>query len=319
MATITEVAKKANVSKMTVSRVINNPDKVSGELQELVKQAMKDVGYEPNYVARSLVQNKTRIVRFIVSEDVNTTEPYFMNLLAGVSKRLSQDYYSMQVIYDEKWDIGKVDGIIYTGNRTETLNRLKEEKLPVVVFGESDFDFDMVDINNEKGTSVATEFFYQQGLKNIVYLGINRKEAFALNRKKGYYNFMVEHGLSPLIYEVRNRSTSAKDTVAEILQERTDEEHIAFVCATDRIALGVLRAAREFDLHVPEDVSVIGFDGVFLDQVAYPKLTTIKQPLLEMGERLSEKIIAKIESGEENIENHIEYFEPILVVRDSTK
>lgn len=88
MATLADVAKRANVSKMTVSRVINHPDQVSDELKMLVYSAMEALEYVPNYAARALVQNRTQVIKFLILEEIDTVEPYYMNLLTGISREL---------------------------------------------------------------------------------------------------------------------------------------------------------------------------------------------------------------------------------------
>lgn len=98
MATLADVAKKANVSKMTVSRVINHPDQVSDELKQLVYTAMEELEYVPNYAARALVQNRTQVVKFLILEEIDTVEPYYMNLLTGISRELDKHSYSLQLV-----------------------------------------------------------------------------------------------------------------------------------------------------------------------------------------------------------------------------
>ncbi len=317
MTTLVDVAKKANVSKMTVSRVINHPEKVTPELRALVENAMAEIGYEPNYVAKSLVNNRTRIIRYIVSEDVDSTESYFMNLLVGISKGLGKRHYSMQVVYDQNWDTGKVDGIIYTGLKNEELIKIGQLGIPCVVFGENDFDLDFVDVHNKESMAKITAYIIQKGIKKILYFGINRDERFARERAKGYSLEMDRNGLTPQMYNMENSSTSAAMKLKEVAEQL--DEPTAIVCASDRIALGVVRMAKELEKNIGEDIFITGFDGVFLDQIASPRLTTMKQPFLEMGERLAELIIEKIEKQDDTPSEIKEYFEAKLIIRDSTK
>ena len=95
MVTLLDVAKKANVSKMTVSRVINHPEQVTDELRKLVEQAMDELDYHPNYVAQALVNKRTNVIKFVTLEDVDTTEPYYMNLLFGIARGLSKKQYEI--------------------------------------------------------------------------------------------------------------------------------------------------------------------------------------------------------------------------------
>ncbi len=124
MTTLNDVAKKANVSKMTVSRVINHPEKVTDELKELVFQAMKELDYKPNVAAKALANNRTQVIKFFILEELDTTEPYYMNLLMGISRELDKHQYSLQLVTENSFDVGQSDGYIITGMREEH-NELK--------------------------------------------------------------------------------------------------------------------------------------------------------------------------------------------------
>jgi DNA-binding LacI/PurR family transcriptional regulator len=100
MATLSDVAKEANVSKMTVSRVINHPEQVTEDLRLLVINAMKTLNYRPNSAAKALAQNRTNVVKFLILEDIDTTEPYYMNLLFGIARGLDKQQYALQLISD---------------------------------------------------------------------------------------------------------------------------------------------------------------------------------------------------------------------------
>ncbi|GBU11044.1 d-gluconate inducible gluconate regulon transcriptional repressor [Erysipelotrichaceae bacterium] len=318
MPTLADVARHANVSKMTVSRVINHPEKVTQELRNLVTKAMKEIGYEPNYIAQSLVNNRTRVVRYIVSEDIDTTEPYYMNLLAGISKGLAKKYYSLQLIYDDNWEVGKVDGIIYTGIKNEDLTLIAEVSEPIVIFGENASGLDFVDVDNRASIHTVVEHMLSEGATRIIYFGINRPELFARMRQQGYEDCMQKKRMPLEIYNLENSSRSAATCTS--LLKNLPQQKTAIICATDRIALGVVRMLSKQRVKIGVDVLVSGFDGVFLDQIAEPKLTTLKQPLITMGERLAQIIITKIENPKTKAEPQImEYYEAELIIRASTK
>ena len=97
MPTLADVAKKANVSKMTVSRVINHPEQVTDELKELVFSAMAELDYRPNIAAKALVSNRSQIIKLFILEEIDTTEPYYMNLLMGIAKCIGKAHYSLQL------------------------------------------------------------------------------------------------------------------------------------------------------------------------------------------------------------------------------
>lgn len=98
MPTLADVAKRANVSKMTVSRVINHPEQVTDELKELVFSAMAELDYRPNIAAKALVTNRSQIIKLFILEEIDTTEPYYMNLLMGIAKRIGKAHYSLQLV-----------------------------------------------------------------------------------------------------------------------------------------------------------------------------------------------------------------------------
>ncbi len=97
MVTLSDVAKEANVSKMTVSRVINHPEQVTPELRNLVEQAIAKLDYHPNSIAQALVNNRSNVVKFVTLEDIDSTEPYYINLLFGFARGLNEKQYAMQL------------------------------------------------------------------------------------------------------------------------------------------------------------------------------------------------------------------------------
>ena len=119
MVTLSDVAKEANVSKMTVSRVINHPEQVTPELKQLVEQAMAILHYRPNSAAKALANNRTNVIKFLILEDVDTTEPYYMTLLFGIARGLDRQQYALQLVTDrEHLDLDHADGYIITGARS---------------------------------------------------------------------------------------------------------------------------------------------------------------------------------------------------------
>lgn len=102
VVTLSDVAKKANVSKMTVSRVINHPEQVTAELRDMVEQAMTELNYHPNSAARALANNRTNVIKFVTLEDIDTTEPYYMNLLFGVAGGLNKQQYALSLVTNRK-------------------------------------------------------------------------------------------------------------------------------------------------------------------------------------------------------------------------
>lgn len=316
MVTLSDVAKAANVSKMTVSRVINHPEQVTPELRSLVENAMAQLDYHPNSIAQALVNNRTNVVKFITFEDIDTTEPYYMNLIFGVARELTKKQYALQLVTERtQIEEGRTDGYLITGARSSDYEMLDDLKKPFILFGENHRGFDFVDTDNQKGVKLATEYALSRLYKRIIFIGIDLKEPFEYSREAGYINTSQKHQLIPQIYRISNHSHAAQKLIEEHFAEF--KKDTCFICASDRIAIGVERQLQAEGARVPEDFGVIGFDGVFLDQVANPKLTTIRQPIFKMGELLATMLLQKIaQSGSPQGEVLLE---PTLIRRGSTR
>lgn len=316
MVTLSDVAKEANVSKMTVSRVINHPEQVTAELRSLVEQAMTKLDYHPNSIAQALVNNRTNVVKFVTLEDIDTTEPYYMNLLFGFARGLAPKQYAFQLVTNrDKIEKGRADGYLITGARTPDYDLFEKLHKPFVLFGENHRGYDFVDSDNQKGEKIATEYALSRLYKRIIFIGIEVKEAFEYSREAGYINTLQKVRMIPQIYRVSNHSHAAQNIIREHFKEF--KKDTCFICASDRIAIGVVRELKNQGANVPDDFGVIGFDGVFLDQVSNPKLTTIRQPIFKMGELLASMLLQKIEqSGSPQGEILLE---PQLIRRGSTR
>jgi DNA-binding LacI/PurR family transcriptional regulator len=125
MTTLSDVAKEANVSKMTVSRVINHPEQVTPELRVMVEKAMESLNYHPNSIAQALVNNRSNVVKFVTLEDIDTTEPYYINLLFGFARGLNSKQYAMQLVTDpDQIEKGRADGYLLLVRVTKTMTCL---------------------------------------------------------------------------------------------------------------------------------------------------------------------------------------------------
>lgn len=319
MATLNDVAKLANVSKMTVSRVINHPDKVTNDLKQLVYQAMHEVDYHPNMAAKTLVNNSTQIIKFCVLEDIDTTEPYYMNLMIGIARALDAQQYSLQLVTRRNFDIGNCDGYVVTGMRKKDFDWIGNLKKPVVIFGENRFGFDYVDTNNKAGTFMISELAVKRGYKRLIFIGMDSHESFEYSREAGYLQLIQENQMVSEIHRFDNHSHLSQQFIIENWDDFGPDT--CFICASDRLALGAERGIESCGGLIPVDYGVTGFDGVFLNQVAFPRITTVKQSIVEMGMACGEKLLNKIV-------NHIDkdgslMFEPKIsmggTVRDSSK
>ncbi|WP_125705328.1 LacI family DNA-binding transcriptional regulator [Lacticaseibacillus daqingensis] len=316
MVTLSDVAKRANVSKMTVSRVINHPEQVTTELREIVVAAMTALNYQPNVAAKALANNRSNVVKFLILEDIDTTEPYYMNLLFGIARGLDKQQYALQLITDrDRLTIGNADGYLITGARTRDFPWLDELKRPLVLFGENRYGYDFIDTDNKLGTQLATQYALAKNYQSLIFIGIDVKEPFEYSREAGYINTLQQHAKLPRIYRMANRSHLSQQYITQHWQEFAP--NTCFICASDRLAVGVVRAILQQGGNIPKDFGVIGHDGVFLDQVSNPQLTTVQQQVPLLGEHLARMLLAKIaQSGAQQGEVLLA---PQLVARGTTR
>lgn len=295
MVTLGDVAEQANVSKMTVSRVINHPEQVTDELKQLVFTAMRQLDYRPNVAAKALANNRTQVIKFLILEDIDTVEPYYMNLLFGIASGLDKKQYALQLVTKNNFDLGGSDGYIITGARYEDYEWIDRLEKPVVIFGENRNGYDFVDTDNKQGTTLATEYAIAKNYQSIVFLGIDVKEPFEYSREAGYINTLQKHQKLPQIYRMGNHSHETEQFIRD--HWRQFATNTAFIVASDRMALGVIRGLQAQNANIPTDFGIIGFDGVFLDQVTNPKLSTVRQPVQDMGQLAAEMLLRKIDQN----------------------
>ncbi|HFI0351174.1 TPA: LacI family DNA-binding transcriptional regulator [Streptococcus suis] len=278
MATLADVARLANVSKMTVSRVINHPEQVTQELRTLVTAAMEELHYKPNVVAKALAQQRTLIVQVVILEKMDVVEPYYIDLLRGIAAELNQRNYTLQLVTDSKLVTDQCDGYIVTGARKSDYSWLKSLGKPLILFGENSEGLPFVDSDNMEATQVATEFALSKGYEQVFFVGIDVPESFEEKREEGYKMAMGDRECR--LYRLANHSRVAEEFIRNLndLPDKT-----CFVCASDRLALGITRGLQAIGKSIPQEVGVIGFDGFFIDRISNPRLTTMKQPIQKMG------------------------------------
>jgi DNA-binding LacI/PurR family transcriptional regulator len=256
---------------------------------------MKELNYRPNIAAKALANNRTNIIKLLILEEMDYVEPYYMYLLAGIANELEKHSYGLQLITKRNTQIGDSDGYIICGMRESDFDWIDTLDKPTVLFGQNTHGYDFVDSDNEKSLEKATEYGISLGYEDIIFLGMDVQEPFAVSREQGYKKVMEKHGKEPKIYHVENRSRYSAGFMRDHWKEF--KTNTLFICGTDRLALGIIREIKEHGGMIPEEYGVIGDDGVFLDQIAYPYLTTLKQSLDVMGAEAARLILKKVNAG----------------------
>lgn len=318
MATIKDIAQATGVSAMTVSRYFNEPDRLKPDTYERIKEAVEKMEYQPNMVARLLATRKTNIICVYIAEDINFEHPFALKVIAGIGERLGQNGYSILITTDG-YEKHNCDGIIAMGLNAEQENELLElsEKKPIIIFGNSSRKNNWVDINNYMGSYKATEYMIQRGYKKIGNVGIKNDLSYSDERYQGYVDCMAEYGLkipTGAVLKVRNHEENGYDAATEIFK-KSDVD--ALVCASDALALGVMRYANENNISVPNELGVMGFDGLGYEKLITPNITTMRQPVYEAGQIIADRMIEVLREG--NYVGTEMFIEPILTINGTTK
>lgn len=300
---------------MTVSRVINHPQLVTEELRDLVYRAMDELDYRPNTAAKALALNRTMLVKVLVLEEMDITEPYYMHLLNGISQELNKYQYALQLLTENALDTGRSDGYIITGMKEGDYEWIVNIDKPHILFGENKYGVPFVDSDNKAGLYKSTEYAIQQDYQHIIFVGLDVPEQFEKSREQGYLQAIADHsGYDSQLIRILNSSQQAEKLIVE---ELAIKDNTCFVCGSDRIAIGIVRGLSRIGKNIPNQVGVIGFDGVFLDQISSPKLTTVKQDVVEMGRVLVRQLMKLI--GDEELNQPSLFHDTELIIRDTTR
>ncbi len=307
-ATIGDVARAAGVSVSTVSRVINNKQDVSEQTREAVLSAMEATGFVSSPIARSLVGARTRVlgiyIRYIAQE-------FSMDLLSGIVDASEQAGYGTVFFAGE----GALrspgaalistmpDGLLVVSPGFEAAppSPWPSTERPVVFVEPPDEDSEgvVVTITNREGERELTRYVLELGHRLIGYVAGPPSIPSSRERLEGFRAALAEHGLEPdpgLIAEGGFKQVGGYEAGRRLLS--LIPRPTAIIASNDYEAFGVLQAARELGLEVPADLSVAGFDDVRSAQLVHPSLTTVHQPLYEMGQKAVELLVSWIESGE---------------------
>lgn len=299
MATLKEVADLAGVSPITVSRVINQPDAVKEKTRARVEAAMGQLHYSPNLAAKSLATNRSGVVDVFIPEHIDISNPFVMHLIAGVSKTLSERYYSFLILRNRNSE-HLCDGYIVTGLLTheiEDFARYADERgRPVVLFGHDDLPgIDYIDVDNVLGAKRGTEHLIEQGHRRIAMINVQEDKDYTRDRLEGYRKALEENGIpydpSLVIYTPNNVEGGS----AAAVKLMAEKDVTGVFCASDTIGIGVSAELKKNGYSIPDDISLVGFDGLGHHMLASPHLTTVQQPIYEMGIMLAEALLERLD------------------------
>lgn len=307
---IKDIAKDAGVSVATVSRVLNGTKFVSKELQEKVLSSIERQGYVADHIARSMVLKKTFTIGLIIP---SISEMYHQMVFGGVESILEasgykvlvcrvQDTLSNEQIYLDLLLQNRVDGIIlmHESSNPEVYAQLKKTQVPIVLAGIDipGLQFPQVRIDDEAAAMDGTRHLLQLGHQKIALIA-GSGYSVGNKRLKGYKKALDEYSLpfdETLLEAGGYTIESGYHAMKALLARHTSLD--AVFALSDEMAVGAMSAAFEHGLSIPKDLSLLGFDGITLSGYTTPRLTTISQPISEIGQKAATILITMLRGSE---------------------
>ncbi len=328
--TIKDVAKVAGVSYATVSRALSGSPEIGEETRQRIIKLSKEMGYTPNSIARSLVVQSTKIFGLILGRINN---PFMSEMAFYVEKHAREKGYNLMLCnsgsdldHEEETYrllVGRqVDGIIIIPSGANSYDRLKPYlgTTPTVFMSENlkDLRESYVTVDNYKGTMMGVDYLHSLGHRKILYFGRRIGSITHQLRAQGYEEACDRHGIPSAFVDNHYTHSSIKkgySIAMELFKAQGHLEYTAIMASTDTMALGIIKAADEFGLRIPEDFSLIGFDNINFSSLPKINLTTIEQPKSAMAAVAVDMLIHKINDPAVGYSHRI--MEPSLIVRNS--
>jgi len=331
--TLEDIARRAGVSRSTVSRVINRQPNVRKAVRERVLRVIEETGFHPNAAARTLASQRSFMIGLVLPKGVGAffSDPYFPMLTQGIAQGCNQHDYTLGLfMLDSSEDEdnlfprisrkGLLDGILVQAgsNGDAFIERLVRSDIPSVNLGRplNPLGVNYIDVENREGARQAVAHLIALGKTRIAMLSGPEMSTVSLDRKSGYLDALMASPLAVdegLIRSSEFTEAGGYFSMQTLLEAGPD----AVFAASDALAYGAIRAIREQGLRVPADIAVVGFDDLPVPALSVPeiRLTTVHQPVLEFGVKAVELLIDRIEHG--NAPARQVVIETQLVIRDT--
>jgi LacI family transcriptional regulator, sucrose operon repressor len=328
LITIKEVAKRANVSSATVSRMLNDSGYVSEEARERILKVIEETGYVPSENAKSLRTKKTKVIGVILPKLGSETTSRMVN---GLDRVLAAQGYQLllantNLSADKEIEFLKllksrdVEGIVLSATNTneQLVEEIQKLKIPFVVVGQDMPDTPSVVFNEIMATQDMIEYLIQKGHEKVAFIGVSESDrAVGLLRKKGYLAAMEKHGLpieehwiQTAFFDVESGYKAMKN-----MMEKSAQRPTAVFAVTDRLAIGAMNYIKEAGLRIPEDMALAGVGASELSQYVTPSLTTVDFQYNKAGQEAANLILSLI--NQKNIPTSKIVLDYGLVKKDS--
>lgn len=313
--TIYDVAGAAKVSLATVSRVMNNPEKVNPETREKVLQVIKELGYRPNAIARGLASRKTTTVGIVMADVSRASTSQLLGGIIDIAKKYD---YAMKIFcMGEDEDLKdtirtvvaeQVDGILFLNDELDhdqmemVMNHFKDAQIPLVLCNVLyEDDTPSVAIDYEKATYEITKDLLASGKKNVYLLTTVRRYSVNTHKVKGYSMAMEEAGLEPLVFRTSGDVSVNKLHFEEFVKNNKID---AVISVRDSIAISFMNEAIKQGYDIPKDISVIGLQNTKYAILSRPNLTCVDTPVYDIG-AVSMRLLTKYMKHEDVTESKV--------------
>lgn len=335
VVSIEDIANKAGVSHSTVSRALRNSPLISIQVREQIQALAREMGYIPNALAQSLHNSQTKTIGLIIR---SISDPFFAGLVKGVEEVAKEKGFSLILSVshgqlEQETDViaefhrRRVDGLLIADSQlTNSVPKFTIQRdIPIVLINRQAIGslerLRSVGVNDKLGLKQAVEHLLFLGHRKIGYFGVENRPRSNQQRLLGYRESLAEAGIKPQAeWEVIIPRRYLEEQEEEVLVGEEFGARLiaagltAICCYNDMLAVGMLKACHKKELKVPDDISVVGYDNIALSRYVTPPLTTVQQPVIEMG-REAALILIALMAGEQ-VEGQI--LSPNLVIREST-
>lgn len=329
---IQDIAKRAGVSHTTVSRALRDNPSISLKVREEIKQLAQEMGYVPNGIAQSLQNQRTNTIGVVVT---SIADPFFAEIVEGIEKIAKAASVSVvlsaahqdveqEIAAIDNFHRRRVDGIIVADSHMgkQHLKQLAQIAVPTVLLNSKSEElsqFHFVTIDNLLGAQLAVKHLIKLKHTAIGYIGVSNRTRSNQQRLEGYRTALIEANLSQstdwvAISDAEYTTTSDVDTGQQMLPQLVNAGVTGIFCYNDMVAVGALLACQKLGIAVPQELSLVGFDGIALARYVTPPLTTVRQPMRAMGCDAAQMLLDLLQ--EKSVENRI--LSPFLIVGDSS-
>ena len=332
--TIKDVAKKAEVSTATVSKVINHVPSISEATVERVKQVMKELNYHPNLRAQNFARRSTHNIIFITNLERNTAfvNPHMFEIMSGLQSILSSKNYTLSVlsinqenqleVIDRILSQNSADGIVIHASviTKEISSRILKVGFPHIVIGYPSFESQLcwIDNNNYLSGEIAATHLLDQGYRKIAFIGGVDSDMISTRRLQGAITALSNRKLN-LEESFIKRGKSTRVDGNRMMEQLFAGETIpdAVICANNHIALGVVKSITGHAIAIPKQMGIITFDDYPFSQITDPMLTVVNIDVYDVGVQAGKLILNKIKKPNLQVQSYTTL--PNLIVRESTR